>query len=81
MRVADVGSEELRSLLTGAQVDPDLRLAAAVALSARSPDEQAQVRVAAKAIGESKLRIAIESAADDDVDAITKALDTLSTKR
>jgi hypothetical protein len=75
MRVADVDTDDLRLAVEGAQVDPDVRVAAAVALSARSDEDRARVRVAARAIGEPRLRAAIEWAAENDDSAVAEALE------
>lgn len=74
MRVADVDTDELRSLVAGALVEPHLRVAAAVALAARSDEDRAHVRVAAETIGDPKLRAAIETVVDGEPDDIAKAL-------
>jgi hypothetical protein len=75
MRVADIDTDDLHMVVEGAQVDPDVRVAAAVVLSARSDEDRARVRVAARALGEPRLRERIEWAAETDDSAITEALE------
>ncbi len=75
------GIEALWGVLEDATATPERRAAAAVALSPHLDEGgRARVRIAAQATAASKLRIALEAAADADDEALTEALEGVSTE-
>jgi hypothetical protein len=78
-RSAAVRDDDLLDVVEDASAPPDARAAAAVVLrKTAGPDVRAKLRVVADAIAEPKLRVAIESAAADDDEAVDAALGSLA---
>jgi hypothetical protein len=81
-RAPAVVADRLWPLVEDAAADPSTRVAAAVALAPTLDDEsRARVRVAASASASPKLRVALEAAADDDVERVVDALTQLQRDR
>jgi hypothetical protein len=77
-RTAPVSTEQLWQTFENTAVDPEARAGAAIALRARLDEPCRQrLRVVAAATVAPKLRVAIESAAGDDDDALEEALTAL----
>lgn len=78
LRTAAVDTERLWSLLESPNAAPKDRAAAAVALSTTEQDgAKARIRVAASAVAEPRLRVAMEAASNDDEAELEEALSQL----
>jgi len=81
-RGAALVADRLWPLVEDASTNASTRVAAAVALAPTLDDEgRARVRVAASASASPKLRVALEAAAEDDVDRVVEALGALEAER
>jgi hypothetical protein len=78
-RTAGVSADALWALVEAPAGTAADRVAAAVAV-ARDDETRERVRVAAHAVAEPKLRVALEAAAEGDDDALENALDALETE-
>jgi len=78
LRTADVDPERLWRVLESPSASATDRAAAAVALaSSEEPGRRERIRVAASAIAQPKLRVAVEAASHEDEAALADALASL----
>lgn len=79
LRTAAMDSERLWHLLESPSAPPKHRAAAAVALATSDEDgARDRIRVAASAVAEPKLRVALEAASNDDEAELEKAMEELA---